>query len=66
MSAGAARPRVEAPVTLAPQTVKPDQILHELSKLWNNMTKPQPGEAPEEYTLREPARLRHDLDRLRQ
>jgi hypothetical protein len=32
------------------EVVKPDQILHELSELWNNMTKPQPGEAPDEYT----------------
>ncbi len=32
------------------QTVKPDNILHEISELWNNMTKPQPGEAPEEYS----------------
>jgi glucose-6-phosphate dehydrogenase assembly protein OpcA len=41
---------VEAAVTPALETVKPDQILHELSELWNNMTKPQPGEAPDEYT----------------
>ncbi len=32
------------------ETVKPDAILHELAQLWNNMTKPQPGEAPEEYS----------------
>ncbi len=32
------------------ETVKPDAILHELAELWNNMTKPQPGEAPEEYS----------------
>jgi glucose-6-phosphate dehydrogenase assembly protein OpcA len=37
-------------VTPAIQTVKPDTILHELSELWNNMTRPQPGEAPEEYS----------------
>lgn len=37
-------------MTPAPETIKPDQILHELSELWNNMTKPQPGEAPDEYT----------------
>ncbi len=43
---------MEAAVTAdqSPQTVKPDTILHELSELWNNMTKPQPGEAPEEYS----------------
>jgi glucose-6-phosphate dehydrogenase assembly protein OpcA len=41
---------VEAPVTPTLEVVKPDQILHELSELWNNMTKPQPGEAPDEYT----------------
>lgn len=34
----------------AAQTVKPDSILHEISELWNNMTKPQPGEAPDEYS----------------
>ncbi len=34
----------------AAQAVKPDAILHEISELWNNMTKPQPGEAPEEYS----------------
>src|SRR5579863_2807550 len=32
------------------QTVKPDNILHEISELWNNMTKPQPGEAADEYS----------------
>lgn len=32
------------------ETVKPDAILHELAELWNHMTKPQPGEAPEEYS----------------
>lgn len=32
------------------QSVKPDNILHEIAQLWNNMTKPQPGEAPEEYS----------------
>src|SRR5579863_3659040 len=32
------------------QTVKPDNILHEISELWNNMTRPQPGEAPDEYS----------------
>jgi glucose-6-phosphate dehydrogenase assembly protein OpcA len=30
-------------VTPTLQTVKPDQILHELSQLWNNITKPEPG-----------------------
>ena len=35
------------PVSVA---VKPDSILHELSEMWNSMTKPQPGEVPEEYS----------------
>jgi len=34
----------------AVQTVKPDSILHEIAELWNNMTRPQPGDAPEEYS----------------
>jgi len=37
-------------VTPANATIKPDTILHELAELWNDMTKPQPGEAPEEYS----------------
>jgi glucose-6-phosphate dehydrogenase assembly protein OpcA len=41
---------MEAAVTPTIETVKPDAILHELAELWNNMTKPQPGEAPEEYS----------------
>jgi glucose-6-phosphate dehydrogenase assembly protein OpcA len=32
------------------EDVKPDGILHGLAELWNNMAKPQPGEAPEEYS----------------
>jgi glucose-6-phosphate dehydrogenase assembly protein OpcA len=41
---------MEAAVMPTIETVKPDRILHELAELWNNMTKPQPGEAPEEYS----------------
>lgn len=37
-------------MTPAIATVKPDTILHELAELWNSMTKPQPGDAPEEYS----------------
>jgi glucose-6-phosphate dehydrogenase assembly protein OpcA len=39
---------MEAPLTPALQTVKPDQILHELSQLWNNTAKPEPGTSDEE------------------
>ena len=41
---------METAVTPAIETVKPDAILHELAELWNKMTKPEPGEAPEEYS----------------
>jgi glucose-6-phosphate dehydrogenase assembly protein OpcA len=41
---------MEEAMTPARQTVKPDTILHEISELWNKMTKPAPGEAPEEYS----------------
>lgn len=30
--------------------LKPDNILHEIAELWSSMTKPQPGDAPEEYS----------------
>jgi glucose-6-phosphate dehydrogenase assembly protein OpcA len=38
---------MEAPLTPVLQTIKPDQILRELSQLWNNTTKPEPA-TPEE------------------
>lgn len=30
--------------------VRPDAILHQIAELWNNMTKPRPGETPDEYS----------------
>ena len=35
-------------MTPALQTVKPDQILHELSQLWNDMAKPEPAASGED------------------
>ena len=53
-------------VTPTPETIKPDQILHELVGTVEQHDEATAGRSPGGKFLGEPARLRHDSEHLRQ